>query len=336
MNLPLLTVDLILEAQDTLFLPPYKGSTVRGGLGRALKLLFCNSPRQECVSCPQIFSCGYVFLFETQNPGFHGGGDQRHWNSLHIPSLRNPRRGMPQPGHPRPRPFVLLPPLTQETEFPPGSRLTLGLTLIGRAIDYFPHFLLAVEHMGRIGLGQGWGRGRGRLRLLEARTPLNGSPLLYNGTTRLIEELLPVHFWSPEADSKAHPRDLTIFFQTPARLVNRKKVVRELPFMVLIRNLLRRLHHLAAFAPQPPVVDYSGLALAAEKVATGVQELSWHEWQRYSHRQERPVDMDGIVGRIQYLHVPPIFHPLLKLGQWVHVGKGTSLGLGKYVILEEV
>ena len=330
MTLPIMPLEFHLEAVDHLSLPPYKGSTMRGGLGWALKPFFCTSPYLTCVSCPQAFTCGYPWLFETRHP--NPGPDGRRRPAPEPLPSRVPRPAASPPGHSHPRPFVLLPPLSQETEFSPGSRLILGLTLIGRAIDYLPFFLLAVEHMARAGLGRGWSRGRGRVRLLEARSPAPEAAPLYDGATRLIQEPLPVQHWSPDPDPKAQDRDLTLTFLTPARLVNRKQLVRQLSFAVLIRNLLRRLHHLAAFAPQGIDLDYSGLARAAEEVATGAQDLTWHAWQRYSHRQDRPVDMDGLVGSVQYLAVPPLFHPLLELGQWVHVGKGTSSGLGKYIV----
>ena len=42
----------------------------------------------------------------------------------------------------------------------------------------------------------------------------------------------------------------------------------------------------------------------------------------------------GVIGTVSYEGDISEFMSLLKLGEYVHVGKGTSFGLGKYEILE--
>ena len=61
--------------------------------------------------------------------------------------------------------------------------------------------------------------------------------------------------------------------------------------------------------------------------------LRWHEWTRYSSRQDALLQMGGLLGEITVAgaDLSP-FWPYLWLGQWTHAGKGTSMGLGKYRI----
>jgi CRISPR/Cas system endoribonuclease Cas6 (RAMP superfamily) len=56
----------------------------------------------------------------------------------------------------------------------------------------------------------------------------------------------------------------------------------------------------------------------------------WKAWARYSARQGRRIEWTGLVGPAIYeADLAPLW-PYLVLGQWVHVGKGVTFGLGRY------
>ncbi len=55
-------------------------------------------------------------------------------------------------------------------------------------------------------------------------------------------------------------------------------------------------------------------------------------WERYSSRQGRRMRRSGIAGEAIYDGDFSPFYPCLVLGQWAHVGKGATFGLGRYVI----
>ena len=57
-----------LEALDTISLPPYKGSTLRGGFGHAFKKTVCALKSQDCDSCLLREKCVYSYVFETPPP----------------------------------------------------------------------------------------------------------------------------------------------------------------------------------------------------------------------------------------------------------------------------
>jgi hypothetical protein len=56
------------------------------------------------------------------------------------------------------------------------------------------------------------------------------------------------------------------------------------------------------------------------------------DWERYSSRQKTRMKMGGLMGEITYGGPVAAFEPFLRAGEILHVGKGTSFGLGKYEI----
>ena len=63
------------------------------------------------------------------------------------------------------------------------NRLSFNLTLIGRAIDYLPYFLVSFRELGEIGIG----KGRGRFQLTHVQTD-SGEPI-YDSDTQMVHNL---------------------------------------------------------------------------------------------------------------------------------------------------
>ena len=70
----------------------------------------------------------------------------------------------------------------------------------------------------------------------------------------------------------------------------------------------------------------------AKEVETLSKNLRWHDWERYSNRQKTRMTMGGFMGEVTYGGDLEEFQPFIKLGEYVHLGKGSSFGLGKYEI----
>jgi len=100
-SLALARYRITLEALETLSLPAYLGSTLRGACGHAFRRLCCPVP--DGASCPIPDSCPYHVVFETAPPP--GAEALRTHDDI-------------------PRPFVIAPlPAATRTEHPPGSEL---------------------------------------------------------------------------------------------------------------------------------------------------------------------------------------------------------------------
>ena len=107
-------------------------------------------------------------------------------------------------------------------------------------------------------------------------------------------------------------------------------------FHILIRNLLRRISLLSYFHCDTDLdLDFKGLIESSKNVKVEKENLSWFDWERYSNRQDTKMMMGGFMGSITFEGVLGPFLPFLLLGEHIHVGKGTSFGLGKYEITQE-
>jgi len=120
-------------------------------------------------------------------------------------------------------------------------------------------------------------------------------------------------------------------FLTPLRLVVDGDLCTDPQFYILARNLLRRLGNLVSFhcgqeadLPVGPLLD------VAETVRLTERRTLWYDWERYSKRQDKRMKLGGLVGELTYEGDLTEFLPLLVLGSWVNLGKGTSFGLGRY------
>ena len=102
----------------------------------------------------------------------------------------------------------------------------------------------------------------------------------------------------------------------------------------LLRALCERLTLLAGlYGGDAAHFQWGGIRHHADDVRIQAHDLRWHDWTRFSSRQDTLMQMGGLLGGLSLVG-PGLdaFAPALWYGQWVHVGKGTSFGLGAYHI----
>ena len=300
--------ELALRALDPLKLPPHAGSTLRGGFGRAFRRIGCAASALGADQCSLGDRCPYHYIFETPVPAG-------------SPILA--RVGT------APRPFVIEPPLNPRAAYEPGDPIGVGLVLIGRAIDYLPYFIYAFEQLGASGLGPG--RGKFRVGTVTSAPLAGPATSIYDGSRQLLATRVAsfgLDGMSPAPDGDA--TSVTLRFLTPTRLVHNAQGATPAEFHVLCRNVLRRVNFLNHFHCGGELCDDAGeLVVEAQTVRTVDSRLQWREWERYSARQDQRVPMGGFVGHEYAGRLAP-FWPWLRLGEWVHVGKGATFGLGHY------
>jgi hypothetical protein len=128
---------------------------------------------------------------------------------------------------------------------------------------------------------------------------------------------------------------VTLKIVTPLRLQNQGHPIagqglrpRTL-FTALVRraSLLFELH-----AALPGLAsDVRRLAAAAERLVDE-RRLEWKDWTRFSNRQEREMTLGGVIGEWTLSGDLGELLPWFWLGQWLHVGKNTTMGMGRYLL----
>jgi Domain of unknown function DUF83 len=124
---------VVFEARETLDLPAYLGSTLRGAFGHAFRAVACPAPRG--LDCPAPAQCPYHLIFETSPPP--GSESLRTHDDI-------------------PRPFVIAPTDLQQAgddeqvrrAFQRGDEVSFELVLIGRAQEFVPSRQLVTVPVG--------------------------------------------------------------------------------------------------------------------------------------------------------------------------------------------
>ena len=299
-TLPITRLRLIARADAPLQLPPYAGSMLRGAWGHAL-LALSPLPHEDGKPCALHATCPYCQLFAA-------------------PPL--PAHSLQKFSH-MPQPYVIEPPTGGAQRLQAGQTFDFGLVLIGRALGLLPTVLQAWERALHTGLGQE----RALCTLLEISSQ--------NGCQRLSierEQLLNLNFSLPPPPLLG--QHATLHFHTPLRLQVQGKparasqlTARDLLITLARRHQLLRDVHLGAAAPQH---DFKAIVEQTQAIELHAQDLRWFDWGRYSQRQQQEMQLGGLLGSVHLQGDLAPFAQLLHQGQWLHVGKNATMGLGGY------
>jgi len=296
----------IIEPTQVLILPYYKGSTFRGGLGSVFRRLVCVNTGEDCQDCILVSRCVYSYCFETPSCG-DAAARSSHW----------------------PHPYVLEPPIEKKKVFDVGEELSFSLVLIGRGLEFLPYFIFVFQELGRSGLG----KNRSKYRLAKVVT--GEDVTVYSDHDNRINDIHPVmHINDLVRDEEVRSPGVMrvkIRFVTPTRLVSGNRLTDKVDFRLFMLSLLRRISSLSACHCGQPF-DFRLLLPGMESVQTRQVELAWHDWERYSTRQKASIKLGGVIGRVTFEGELGPYIPFIRLGEYIHLGKQTSFGLGQYRI----
>ena len=288
-------------------LPAYAGSLLRGQFGAALRRTACMTGMKECAPCPLRRTCPYPSMFESPPPAEH-----RLQKFSEVPN-----------------PYVIEPPAFDTRFVPSGGIITFGVVLVGKALAQLPLVIFSIERAFRRGIGRR--RSTGVLETVIWEDPLE-SVVVWDVQARVLAEHTPC-LRIPDFDDLT--TEATLHLTSPLRLQSNGQPLRpgEVSPRKLVTSLLRRITLLFELHCDQPGAGSVAAVLtdvAAKLAHDG--DLRWQDWTRYSSRQDREMTLGGVMGRWTLFGELTALLPILWLGQWTHVGKNTTMGLGRYAL----
>lgn len=297
--IPVLPLRFRFRAREALRLPPYPGSLWRGALGARLRQDACITGAPGCEGCGVRLRCAYGRLYEPPAQGDAPGLAGR---------FRDP-----------PRPYVISP-AHAGGDHAAGEALTTDVTLVGRGAGDALALQRAAARLELNGVAL-------ELTAADALPPAGDPPVAL--ATAAVPRPWPIPV--PPAPGRAR---LTL--EHPLRLRHEGQYLdaKDFSFEIMFTTVLRRISGLAATVTDAPIdCDFATLkAHAANAVTVPSSDLRWFDWSRSSSRQGRRVPMGGLVGSFTVSGDLAPLWPWLWTGQWLHVGKGAVMGMGRYRI----
>lgn len=331
-DVPIARYRFTARMRQSVRLPDYAGSLLRGQFGAALRHLSCMTRQPTCAACPLLRTCPYSRIFEAPPPTQH-----RLQNFSAIPNAYVIEPPLPPKGllHPAPEPGQ-----RHCADLEPGDELVFHMVLAGAALEQLALVLFAWQRA----LAQGLTKSRSAADLLQIDwVDADGAAhCIWQQHKPVLADLrsgLTVPAWPPSTAAGAAPAALKLHLHTPLRLQQQGHPLgpEQLDPRVLLAALARRVALVLEFHAQQPQWG-AGVAevVSLAPQLSDARQLRWFDWKCYSSRQQQEMTLGGVLGAWQ-LHGPPealaAAWPWLWLGQWLHVGKNATMGMGAYTLV---
>jgi hypothetical protein len=291
-------------------LQDYAGSMLRGAFGHAFRQLSCMTKARDCQGCDMTALCPFAQVFSPgEIPRQHAAFQTL--NQLPVNFIIEPPRGA--------------------RHCCKGELLIFDMVLMGDALKYLSIIIMAWRRAFLKGLGRE--AGKGELVRVEWLDEQGQSTTIYTADNPVINP----HGQTLDLPALAANPNPCLQLQTPLRIEIKKQPLgaRSLTETDFLNSLIRRISLLApslytADAPGDESGEWARELRRQAQAVRGEKRLSWREWTRYSGRQKQAIKLGGVLGEWQLYEVSADLQRCLQLGTWLHAGKETVFGLGKY------
>ena len=219
-------------------------------------------------------------------------------------------------------PYVLRPAPPSVEDSP-----AIDWVLIGSGIAHDALLLRAWDIPSGMGLGPG--RRRFHIRALRALGP--AGEVVAHATSGFHPWSLLQAQWPLSGDPLSTPCRLR--FPAPLRLMRNHRLIEQPTPADIVVAVVRRL---VAFLPSPAQEALTRIHPELITLSRNLRAMPWEgerlDLVRYSGRQERELEMRGVSGHLDLPDGPGLLWPLFAAAQWLHIGKGTVVGMGQLVV----
>jgi hypothetical protein len=294
-------------------LQDYAGSMLRGAFGHAFRQLSCMTKARDCQGCDMVAVCPFAQVFSPYE----------------IPREHSAFQTLQQ----LPVNFVIEPPQRGARHYAEGELLIFDMVLMGSALSYLSIIIMAWRRTFLKGLGRE--EGKGELLDVFLINEEGQQVSIYTEDNPVIAAHRQVLTLSDTVEAET----IRMKLQTPLRIEIRKQPLgaRAMTEADFFNSLIRRISLLAPSvgARDIPKTELHHIVRQLRQQAesvSGEKRLSWKEWTRYSGRQNQAIKLGGVIGDWHLYNVTPALQQILLIGTWLHAGKETVFGLGKYQI----
>ena len=291
----------------------FSGAKLRGSFGHALKSETCAmKTKVDCPFCLLKKTCAYPMIFASESLDHH------------LQTFSH-----------KPVPYVIEPPSMGERYYLAGELFRFSMVLSGNAINSLGVIIKAwirtfLNEKNRLHYSQKIFDGI--LISVSYKNNAHFEKIIYDDKTQQLNE----HCQTVLIPEKRELQFAHLRFTTPLRLVKKGKLINQetLNAKILLISLIKRINLLnEIYNKELLIKNIPDLVIQSEQI-TLRSELIWQDWQRYSNKQKKTIPQGGLKGNIVLQGKLDEFLPWLYLGQWLHIGKNTNFGLGRYYLSE--
>ncbi len=304
------------------YFQPEKGTQIAGYVGNYIKskvnfylkdVICTHRDANTCEECPEYKKCGYTYLLNTPPPP-----NKKEYKTLtRIP-----------------RPFIMEFPADEHLILSPEHPLIFNLILMGDSMNYLKEFIMTFQRIGKEGLGFPITPFIiTRVEILSFRD--EKSKKIYDFNKPDLDIKIPQSYIIkfPFKNMPEVNNYVKVNFVTPLRIKHQNNFLRRPLFFPFIKALLRRIHILSHFIGNDSIkIDLEDLLNKARFINLSYFHLKYKNLKRYKIIKGKEVGFGGLVGEVEYEGDIKPFAPYLLLGEYIHIGKSTLFGLGKFTV----
>lgn len=299
MNLQYQQFDFTIKFSEPTFVDVNPLFILRSMLGKNLRSMCCISKQSTCADCMYNKTCANAFLFETillqENTLLPGTDRASHPYSL---SAKKVQRENP----------------LEQYEF--------TITLFGKAIEYLPYIYAAIVRSGKDGIF------KSRMQFEVVDVSIDGQSILLNENQ--IDTSVQPKEWIFDVNNNNEKikTETLVELKSPLRFKVNGKYTMDFTIQDFMKCLYRRVKTLCVLYGiwNDDFNEYE----PSDSMLIEDKNLRWLDFNHYSARQNKSIELGGVVGSFKIIGDFTSFElALFELNRIANAGKNTNFGLGQ-------